>query len=142
MRCARVRPRRRGGRTVDRGVRRYRRRTPASQSPQVPERQVLRARTRLKGHNPLMPSRSARVLRSMTAVLATSLAVVGAAIVPLAPAGAAPVCADPLPAGLEGELAARYPGIKVTAAVHETASGCWHHLNEGMQITTASVIKE
>src|SRR3546814_16403502 len=88
-----------------------------------------------------MPSRSARVLRSMTAVLATSLAVVGAAIVPLAPAGAAPVCADPLPAGLEGELAARYPGIKVPAAVHETASGCWHHLHEGMQIPPASVLQ-
>src|SRR3546814_20168239 len=88
-----------------------------------------------------MPSRSSRTRRSVTAVLATSLAVVGAAIVPLAPAGAAPVCVDPLPAGLEGELAARYPGIKVTPAVHETASGCWPHLHQGLQITTAPVIK-
>src|SRR3546814_8635144 len=130
MRWAQVRPRLRGGRTVYIGVRRYRRRTPASQSPQVPERQVLRARTRLKGHNPLMPSRSSRTRRSVTAVLATSLAVVGAAIVPLAPAGAAPVCVDPLPAGLEGELAARYTGIKVTAAGQEPASGRWHHPHE------------
>ncbi len=38
-------------------------------------------------------------------------------------------------------LAQRYPGIKVTAAVYDTQTGCWLHLHQGMQITTASVIK-
>ena len=38
-------------------------------------------------------------------------------------------------------LGQRYPGIKVTAAVYDTQTGCWLHLHQGMQITTASVIK-
>ncbi len=32
-------------------------------------------------------------------------------------------------------------GRPVTAAVHDTATGCWYHLDEGLVLTTASAIK-
>lgn len=38
-------------------------------------------------------------------------------------------------------LASRYPGVKITAAVHDTATDCWYLLNPSLRITTASVIK-
>ena len=53
-----------------------------------------------------------------------------------APAGCAPVFAE----SWRRDLARSFPG-RVTAAVYDTRTGCWHHLNPGMQITTASVIK-
>ena len=48
---------------------------------------------------------------------------------------------EPLRLGVRPGLAERYPGIKVTAAVYDTRTGCWHHLHKGLQLTTASVIK-
>jgi len=39
------------------------------------------------------------------------------------------------------QLTAAYRGTRFTAAVHDHRSGCRYHLNPGLQITTASVIK-
>ena len=39
------------------------------------------------------------------------------------------------------EIAAAHPGARFTAAVHDHRTGCRHHLNPGLEITTASVIK-
>jgi hypothetical protein len=54
---------------------------------------------------------------------------------------AAATCANPFPASFAQDLAARYPGIRVTAAVHDTRTGCWYHLHRGVRVGTASVIK-
>ena len=56
------------------------------------------------------------------------------------PAGAA-TCTNAFSSAFAQDLAQRYPGIKVTAAVYDTRTGCWHHLHQGLQVTTASVIK-
>lgn len=56
-------------------------------------------------------------------------------------AAAAPCVATPFTAAFRSSLAKRYPSIRVTAAFYDTATGCWYHLNQGMQITTASVMK-
>jgi hypothetical protein len=79
----------------------------------------------------------------------TGVALVAAAVAVLAPASpvaAAPapaVCAerDPLPGSLAGELAARYPGRRFSAAVIDSTSGCTYHLNPHLRMTTASVVK-
>jgi beta-lactamase class A len=57
------------------------------------------------------------------------------------PSAAAGPCSSAFDPSFAADLARRYPGIKVTAAVYDVQTGCWHHLNQGMQITTASVIK-
>ena len=78
------------------------------------------------------------------AVAGLTIVLVGAAAAPAAApdqAAASAGCRTVLPAGLADELAARYPGIEATVAVYETDTRCWHHLNQGMQLTTASVIK-
>jgi beta-lactamase class A len=73
------------------------------------------------------------------------VALLAAGLLPAAPpAGAAPTapCAPSVfPASFSERLAKRYPGRGVTAAVHDTRSGCWYHLHPGRRITTASVIK-
>ncbi|MDE0802523.1 MAG: VCBS repeat-containing protein, partial [Acidimicrobiales bacterium] len=56
------------------------------------------------------------------------------------PAGAAP-CTDPFTDQFRADLAQRFPGQRATAAVHDTRTGCRYHLERGMEITTASVIK-
>ncbi len=61
--------------------------------------------------------------------------------VALAPAPASAACGFAFSAAFKAQLAQRYPGVRITAAVYDTATGCWHHLNPGMQLTTASVIK-
>ena len=38
-------------------------------------------------------------------------------------------------------IASAHPGARFTAAVHDHRTGCRHHLNPGLEITTASVIK-
>jgi beta-lactamase class A len=56
------------------------------------------------------------------------------------PAGAA-TCANVFSSSFTHDLAARYPGIRMTAAVHDTRTGCWYHLDPGTRLGTASVIK-
>jgi hypothetical protein len=68
-----------------------------------------------------------------------SVLVAGLAAAP-APAGATP-CTSAFSPSFAADLARRYPGIRVTAAVHDTQTGCWHHLNQGLSLTTASVVK-
>jgi hypothetical protein len=61
------------------------------------------------------------------------------------PAGAnsSAVCGDrnPFPAGLNSELASRYPGRRFSGAVFDDATGCTYLLNSGLRMTTASVLK-
>ena len=59
---------------------------------------------------------------------------------PAQPAAAAG-CPAAFSAGFVATLERDYPGVRFTAAVYDTASGCWHHIHPGLQITTASVIK-
>jgi beta-lactamase class A len=61
-------------------------------------------------------------------------------VAPAAPAGAAS-CTSVFSAAFADDLAARYPGIRMTAAVHDTRTGCWYHLRPGTRMGTASVIK-
>jgi beta-lactamase class A len=74
------------------------------------------------------------------ALLTLVLGIGGFALAPTAPAAAAS-CSTVFPATFVAELERAYPGVRFTAAVYDTASGCWHHVHPGMQITTASVIK-
>ena len=41
----------------------------------------------------------------------------------------------------QDEVAAAHPGARFTAAVHDHRTGCEYHLNRGLPLTTASVIK-
>lgn len=77
--------------------------------------------------------------RLLGALLATT--VVMGAVVLAAPAASAQSCPPAFTSAFAGDLARRYPGIQVTAAVYDTRTGCWHHLNQGLQLTTASVVK-
>ncbi|MEO6713672.1 MAG: hypothetical protein ABIM89_09620 [Mycobacteriales bacterium] len=56
------------------------------------------------------------------------------------PAAAAPGCAA-LFTPTENAAFSRYAAGRVTAAVYDTRTGCWYHLNRGVRISTASVIK-
>ncbi len=56
------------------------------------------------------------------------------------PAGA-DVCTDPFTSSFRAGISQRFPGQRITAAVHDTRTGCWYHLDRGMPITTASVVK-
>ena len=92
------------------------------------------------GYDPAMAtSRTPRFRRACA-----SLAVV-AVITAIGWATAAPPVAaarpDPFTPALREAIASQFPGRRVTAAVHDTRTGCWSHLERGMQITTASVIK-
>lgn len=53
----------------------------------------------------------------------------------------ADVCTDPFTTQFRTSIDQRFPGQRITAAVYDTRTGCWYHLNRGMKITTASVIK-
>ncbi len=77
------------------------------------------------------------------ALLVLALAIGGIAITaPPQPAAAGPiVCPTAFSASFVSNLELAYPGVRFTAAVYDTASGCWHHIRPGLQITTASVIK-
>jgi beta-lactamase class A len=77
--------------------------------------------------------------RRTRAALAT-LVFAGGLLVTQPPADAA-TCTSVFPASFANDLAARYPGIRVTAAVHDTRTGCWHNLRPGVRVGTASVIK-
>ena len=77
--------------------------------------------------------------RLVAAGVAAVVLAAGLALVPR-PAGAA-TCTSAFSSAFAQDLAQRYPGIKVTAAVYDTRTGCWHHLHKGLQLTTASVIK-
>lgn len=65
---------------------------------------------------------------------------VAAVLLPAPPARAA-TCADVFPASFAQMIAERYPGLRVTAAVYDVRSRCWHDLDRGARITTASVVK-
>lgn len=41
----------------------------------------------------------------------------------------------------ESAALSRFAPGRVTAAVYDTRTGCWYHLNRGMRISTASVVK-
>lgn len=73
-------------------------------------------------------------------VVGTLLAGALVATAPAPPAEAGG-CSAMFPASYQDELATRYPGQRITAAVYDTRTGCSYHLNRGMTITTASVIK-
>ncbi|MGK2950446.1 MAG: hypothetical protein ACSLFP_17875 [Acidimicrobiales bacterium] len=77
--------------------------------------------------------------RPIAALLAIALA--AGATVAAAPAAGAADCPSPFTSAFRADLARRYPGITVTAAVYDTQSGCWLHLNPNVQVTTASVVK-
>lgn len=79
------------------------------------------------------------VPRWISALLAVAVAAGGA--VATAPAAGAAICPTPFTSAFRADLARRYPGITVTAAVYDTQTGCWHHLNPNVQVTTASVVK-
>ncbi|WP_436794956.1 FG-GAP-like repeat-containing protein [Actinospongicola halichondriae] len=72
--------------------------------------------------------------------IATTLVLLALTIPTAAPAGAA-ACTDPFTASFRADLRDRFPGQRVTAAVYDTRTDCWYHLDRGMEITTASVIK-
>ena len=57
------------------------------------------------------------------------------------PAAASIGCTNPFPASYAADLARRYPGVRITAAVADTTTGCWYHLRPGLVVTTASVMK-
>lgn len=50
-------------------------------------------------------------------------------------------CGEMFDPSFVDEIAAGHPGARFTAAVHDHRTGCEYHLNAGLQITTASVIK-
>lgn len=85
-----------------------------------------------------------RPLRPLLAIVVAWLTLTTALVIPAlrpAPAAAAGPCPDVFSESFRADLAQRFPGRRVTAAVYDTRSGCWHHLNRGLSITTASVIK-
>ncbi len=50
-------------------------------------------------------------------------------------------CSDLFGTDLVAGWRATHPGVSMTAAVHDTRTGCRYHLDEGAVLTTASVIK-
>lgn len=84
-----------------------------------------------------MPRLVARILGRTRLV---ALVGAGSALHGAPPADAAG-CTSAFSGAFANDLARRYPGVRVTAAVYDTQTGCWHHLHLGMQLTTASVIK-
>ena len=56
-------------------------------------------------------------------------------------AAEAATCTSVFSSSFVDGLAARYPGIRMTAAVHDTRTGCWYQLLPGTRLGTASVIK-
>lgn len=83
--------------------------------------------------------RSSALRRRVAIVLAVVVLVAGAPVAS-GTAGAA-VCTDPFTPQFRASVDQRFPGQRITAAVYDTRTGCWYHLNRGMRITTASVIK-
>jgi len=75
--------------------------------------------------------------------IATVLIVVMAAmsLVAARPVGAGEACTDPFTPALAEAITTSYPDQRVTAAVHDTRTGCWYHLHPGTEMQTASVIK-
>ena len=59
---------------------------------------------------------------------------------PASPAAAAS-CADVFPASFRTALATAYPDLRITAAVYDVRTACWHDLRPDLRLTTASVIK-
>ena len=49
--------------------------------------------------------------------------------------------ADPFTPALKADIAARFPGNHLTATAADPRSGCTWHLNPGVRVTTASVVK-
>lgn len=82
------------------------------------------------------------VRRCVLALLAT-VVVAGGVVLATSPepASATTACTDPFGPAYAADLARRYPGVRITAAFADTSTGCWYHLNPGMRITTASVMK-
>ena len=80
-----------------------------------------------------------RPVRRLLTAAATALLTLGVATP--ASHAAASACPAVFSASFAADLARRYPGMEVTAAVYDTASGCWHHLHPGARLTTASVVK-
>jgi hypothetical protein len=80
-----------------------------------------------------------RLSRPLVAILISAAAVV----LQQGPAAALDRCAgaDPFTPALKADVAARYGGHHVTATAHDTRTGCTWHLNPGMRVTTASVVK-
>ena len=72
------------------------------------------------------------------AALAAALVLAGALL--QAPAQAAG-CASVFPAAFAEQLREAHPGKRFTAAAYDARTGCWYHLNPGLRLTTASVIK-
>ncbi len=95
-----------------------------------------------RGHE-VVGRRSGGVVRRARRGVLAALALVGVLVLAPSPraASAAPACPDLFPPALVNELARQHPGVQFTAAVHDTATGCWFHLNRGLRLTTASVIK-
>jgi len=81
------------------------------------------------------------VLRPRIYAAPVAAALVMAACVAAASPAHAATCVSPFTSAFRDDLARRYPRLRVTAAVYDTASGCWYHLHHGMRISTASVIK-
>ncbi len=50
-------------------------------------------------------------------------------------------CLQMFDAAFVDQIASAHPGARFTAAVHDHRTGCEHHLNPGLELTTASVIK-
>lgn len=78
--------------------------------------------------------------RRVTVAVAVAIVMALGSVATAEPVAAA-ACPTVFPTSFTRALAARYPGVQITAAVHDTRTGCWAHINQGMQITTASVIK-
>jgi len=76
--------------------------------------------------------------RAAHAALAVMLA---SSVVALVQPAAAAGCADVFPASYVAALDRTYPGLRITAAVFDTRTGCWHDLHRERRLTTASVVK-
>ena len=80
-----------------------------------------------------------RARRALVRTIVVAALAAGGLVHAAVPASA--VCANAFGGSFASQLAQRYPGVRVTAAVYDTRTGCWHHLNRDLQLTTASVIK-
>src|SRR5690606_34198155 len=78
--------------------------------------------------------------RGLVALVVFAMAFAGLAVDAPAARAASP-CSSMFTTAFRNDLARRYPGVQFTAAVYDTSSGCWAHLNPGLRLTTASVIK-
>lgn len=83
--------------------------------------------------------RSAR--RSLRALGLSVVIGIVLAVAPVAEQAEAATCPDVFSPEFRDEVARRYPGQRVTAAVYDTRSGCWYDLHPGTTMQTASVIK-